>query len=280
VTPIVGRPSPRDPHCRLLFHCYCDDALHTLCASTALASLFLHLLCCLQLLMLRLHCSCLFCRFIPVGPAHANATKGPCLFLQLPPEVLQLSVLLFDLVVAAPTLVVGVGSSCVYFTVVCSAAVVVAALDVICSPGCLPVSFTLYTAVGAALWFGCHLCTDPGTFTGLQHHVGAVVAYCAPTLVVGVGCLCVCFSGCLRIGCHLRGIDLFLRLSPVSSSRCCHCRCGSSSRCIHSWDAAIHSCELNVAVVLLLNACSLHSMFCFGSLASHPLLRSNTPSRH
>jgi hypothetical protein len=37
-----------DPYCRMLFHC-CDNALHTLCASTALAPLSL------LLLFLRLH---------------------------------------------------------------------------------------------------------------------------------------------------------------------------------------------------------------------------------
>jgi hypothetical protein len=78
VTPIVGRPSPCDPHCRLLFHC-CDDALHTLCASTALASLFLRPRCYLQLSMLRLHCSCLFRRLSPASLLlrFRYATKGP-----------------------------------------------------------------------------------------------------------------------------------------------------------------------------------------------------------
>jgi hypothetical protein len=53
----------------------------------------------------------------------------------------------------------------------------------------------------------------------------------------------------------------------VPSSRCCHCLRGSSSRCILSWDVAIHSCELNVAVVLL-NA--FVSGIRFGSHVSHP----------
>jgi hypothetical protein len=108
VTPIVGRPSPRDPHSRLLFHC-CDDALHTLCASTALASLFLCARCYLQPSLLRLHCSLLF-----VSPVVSGIICFTGAQTQRPSQVSNIC--WGGRSICAPALLVGVGSLCICFS--------------------------------------------------------------------------------------------------------------------------------------------------------------------
>jgi hypothetical protein len=117
-------------------------------------------------------------------PAHANATKGPIQSVSSARHVRNWDVGIWH----------GVASAL---------AIVVAS---ICFTGCLR--------------FTSHLCMDPGTFTGLQLDVGAVI--CAPTLVVGVGSLCICFSGCLRIALALLQLLLgALSVDIVATVHCC-----------------------------------------------------------
>jgi hypothetical protein len=87
------------------------------------------------------------------------------------------------------------------------------------------------------LRFTSHLCTDPGTFTGLQHHVGAVIAFVLPLSLRELG-LCAFVSPVVsgwfgRHDCNRCSVPhafaaivaafhccLFPRLSPDYRPRC------------------------------------------------------------